>query len=158
MNSLISVHVVIPNVCVKKIKLDTSLPFSSFQRLFEKNSKRIFIYNGLIIDEKNTLIEVGVHDNDSIVAVSKENDVNSENNIIWMNITKDIDYFNEKVQDYIKMDPIDFARLKDQIHNKKKSSKNIILQQQVHENNNSPFDTTFKKGNGPSIHALPPFF
>ena len=77
----LSICVIIPNVCVKRIKLDPSHQFSIFQRLFPKEEKRIFIFNGSIMNEKSTLIEVGIKDNDSIIALPYEKDNYSENTI-----------------------------------------------------------------------------
>ena len=150
-----NVYVLIPNVCVKKIKLNPSLPFSTFQRLFPFNDKRRFIYNGQVIDEKQSLIQIGIKDNESFVALPYEKDEYSPNTISWMRITGDSDFFNEKVQDYIKMDPMEFAKVKDRVQNNRKNNpiNNLLY---LHENN-KPFDTSFSKDKEPNNSSLPLF-
>ena len=153
MEKPVSVFLLIPQVCVKKIKMDPTLPFSTFNRLFNKSEKKMYIYNGNIMKEECKIKEIGLKDNDTVIATNKETEY-SESTISWLRISNDIDYFNEKVQDYIKMDPLTFSRIKDNLKNRNKINYKIS---KYNEKENLKFNINYEKENSPNNNALPLF-
>ena len=157
-NNPITVFVLIPNTCVKKIKMDPTLKFSTFQRLFTSSGKRQFIYNGELVDQTKTLVNYDFKDGNTIVAVPYEESNGLSSDIqTWLTITKDSEFFNDKVQDYIKMDPLQLAQIKDRIQHRR--TKNPISQV-LRENNlkaEAGFNLQIPSENGPNQVPLPLF-
>ena len=109
-NRVITVFLLIPRICIKKIKLDITHKFNSFYRVFN-NTKKLFIHNGNIVDPTKTLDFYGVSNNDGIVACDLE--TNADDLSLWKSITADIFHFNEKIQEFIVADPMMLAKQRD---------------------------------------------
>ena len=143
----ISVFVLIPNTCVKKIRVDPSLKFSIFQRLFPSEKKRNFIYNGEVVDETKTLQNYNFKDGDAIVATPFEDFRSfSSDTISWLSITRDSFHFNERIQDYIKMDPLQLAKIKDKIQSRKNKNSQKNTHIEISKKSEMGFNLNIKEG------------
>ena len=149
----ICVYILIPRTSVKKIRMDKTLKVITFHRLFTKNLNPKYIYQGEILNENYSLEEINFKDGETIVAcIDLDEDIQ-----IWKNITKDSDDFNEKVQNYLKMDSKSFALLKD-----RKMNNNINKLNNNNSNltnlNNERFKIPEENKLGPIKEPLPILF
>jgi hypothetical protein len=91
--STLTIYVCVPNLCIKQVRVCKTMHVRSLNKLFP-NTKKVFLFDCLFMNEEMTIGYYGIKNNDSIIALPKNTKVNPKT----YQSRPCADLFDEKIQ------------------------------------------------------------